>query len=520
MSKNIICFHLIDKHVKTMEKFKSMPKECCFEHSKPEKTDVPLWICLDCGQVGCSRYSENQCMLNHVKDTGHRIAVNPDENLLWCYECDDELHEMLLTNEDLGNNKLYKQTDKRVNLINNINYKLKTKAMNQITNSIFSGQKNTMAIGIGKKTNGVANSLSRKDDNIFGLRNLGNTCFFNSVAQVMLNTDLFIQYLTYHKNKFGFGSVSLEFINLAQKTTNDVKNPKSLFSKLIGINKMYGYYNQQDSHECFNNFIELLEKDLKKSKIQNELPFIGYLTYNSKCLNCNFSEYIFEESYTIMLDISKNKEYGSIKSELEKRLIESVNTGNYLNKVPNDQIVENKNLNLANFNKDSDELYENALWVKRKNSTSNFEKRIYDFFSHNVHSHKHEGYRCEKCKDNSEYGFTRYSIVRPPPILIVCLKRFSQVSMFNFHKKDKKIHFPANFNLNEYCVSINGERQTANYELYGAVQHSGSLRGGHYTCYVKKESGQWYYISDSYYNAVDENKALNSSAYLLFYRRV
>ena len=97
-------------------------------------------------------------MLNHVKDTGHRIAVNPDENLLWCYECDDELHEMLLTNEDLGNNKLYKQTDKRVNLINNINYKLKTKAMNQITNSIFSGQKNSIAIGIGKKTNGVANS--------------------------------------------------------------------------------------------------------------------------------------------------------------------------------------------------------------------------------------------------------------------------------------------------------------------------------------------------------------------------
>uniref|UniRef100_A0A8C4RSB7 ubiquitinyl hydrolase 1 n=1 Tax=Erpetoichthys calabaricus TaxID=27687 RepID=A0A8C4RSB7_ERPCA len=80
------------------------------------------------------------------------------------------------------------------------------------------------------------------------------------------------------------------------------------------------------------------------------------------------------------------------------------------------------------------------------------------------------------------------------------------------------------------------------YSLYGIVEHSGSMRGGHYTAYVKirappkkqdyrkhvmglKEAtgglpGQWVYVSDTHVQAVPESRVLNSQAYLLFYEEL
>lgn len=93
------------------------------------------------------------------------------------------------------------------------------------------------------------------------------------------------------------------------------------------------------------------------------------------------------------------------------------------------------------------------------------------------------------------------------------------------------------------------------YSLYGIVEHSGSIHGGHYVAYVKvrppleensyrwqfipknqKEkgdnapkgamgepevpAGKWYYISDSYVSEVPETKVLSAQAYLLFYERI
>lgn len=93
------------------------------------------------------------------------------------------------------------------------------------------------------------------------------------------------------------------------------------------------------------------------------------------------------------------------------------------------------------------------------------------------------------------------------------------------------------------------------YSLYGVVEHSGSIHGGHYVAYVKvrpklqpnsyrwnflpknqanKKSsdnlgalgepeippGKWFYISDSYVSQVNESKVLGAQAYLLFYERI
>lgn len=93
------------------------------------------------------------------------------------------------------------------------------------------------------------------------------------------------------------------------------------------------------------------------------------------------------------------------------------------------------------------------------------------------------------------------------------------------------------------------------YSLYGVVEHSGSIHGGHYVAYVKVRPklerksyrwnflpknqkkiqsednlkpagdpdippGKWFYISDSYVHEVNESKVLDAQAYLLFYERI
>uniref|UniRef100_A0A803XYB3 Ubiquitin carboxyl-terminal hydrolase n=1 Tax=Meleagris gallopavo TaxID=9103 RepID=A0A803XYB3_MELGA len=105
-----------------------------------------------------------------------------------------------------------------------------------------------------------------------------------------------------------------------------------------------------------------------------------------------------------------------------------------------------------------------------------------------------------------------------PPILTLHLKRFQQ----NVAEGNTKVL----------------------YSLYGVVEHSGTMRSGHYTAYAKIRNmnnhlsdlvlqghppqaletepikGQWFHISDTHVQAVSTSKVLSSQAYLLFYERL
>ena len=69
------------------------------------------------------------------------------------------------------------------------------------------------------------------------------------------------------------------------------------------------------------------------------------------------------------------------------------------------------------------------------------------------------------------------------------------------------------------------------YRLVGVVEHSGTMRGGHYVAYFKgamsrgkieKEGGRstWYYASDAHVHEVSLTEVLQSEAYILFYEKM
>ncbi|XP_029927755.1 ubiquitin carboxyl-terminal hydrolase 45 [Myripristis murdjan] len=132
-----------------------------------------------------------------------------------------------------------------------------------------------------------------------------------------------------------------------------------------------------------------------------------------------------------------------------------------------------------------------------------------------------------------------------PPVITLHLKRFHQAGM-NLRKVNRHVDFPLILDLAPFCSATcknlaAGERVL--YSLFGIVEHSGSMRGGHYTAYVKVRSpqrktdqqrrnlsgareassssqGQWVYISDTTVQTVPESRVLNSQAYLLFYEEM
>ena len=79
----------------------------------------------------------------------------------------------------------------------------------------------------------------------------------------------------------------------------------------------------------------------------------------------------------------------------------------------------------------------------------------------------------------------------PPPVLTIHLKRFQQ-TMYNLRKVNKHVDFPINLDVAAFCSStafsmpnIQKGLTEIRYSLFGVVEHSGRLQGGHYTSYVK-----------------------------------
>ncbi|XP_054916248.1 ubiquitin carboxyl-terminal hydrolase 47-like isoform X3 [Poeciliopsis prolifica] len=95
---------------------------------------------------------------------------------------------------------------------------------------------------------------------------------------------------------------------------------------------------------------------------------------------------------------------------------------------------------------------------------------------------------CDKCEDNRDTT-VKYELKHHPEILILLLKRFEYNYQCMSYSKDNRAV--------DVCHTIDlPENQT--YELYGLVDHFGTLSGGHYTATIKPEDEEnWYEFSDS-----------------------
>lgn len=78
------------------------------EETTPESTETcmncsaseNLWVCLICGNLGCSRYAPEQHSLKHFVETGHCFAMEVATSRVWDYAGDNYVHRLITSEAD------------------------------------------------------------------------------------------------------------------------------------------------------------------------------------------------------------------------------------------------------------------------------------------------------------------------------------------------------------------------------------------------------------------------------------
>ncbi|KAI1429243.1 hypothetical protein F5Y12DRAFT_727337 [Xylaria sp. FL1777] len=125
---------------------------------------------------------------------------------------------------------------------------------------------------------------------------------------------------------------------------------------------------------------------------------------------------------------------------------------------------------------------------------------------------------CPRCKEHRRAS-KKLDLWKTPDILVIHLKRFSS-SGFRRDKLETLVDFPTeNLDITSRVLQSEEGKQE-NYDLIGVDCHYGGLGGGHYTAYAKSFiDGQWYSYNDSSVSKTTADRIVDSSAYMLFYRR-
>ena len=116
---------------------------------------------------------------------------------------------------------------------------------------------------------------------------------------------------------------------------------------------------------------------------------------------------------------------------------------------------------------------------------------------------------CHNCQGPEDFS-KRYTINKLPYVLILSLKRFKYNKNYNF-KLRQMITYPL------YDLEIGNDKIKKKYDLYGIINHYGSITGGHYTCIIKDKDKEWTLCNDSNVYKIEEKRVMHANAYILFY---
>ncbi|XP_065273230.1 ubiquitin carboxyl-terminal hydrolase 2 isoform X1 [Emys orbicularis] len=339
-------------------------------------------------------------------------------------------------------------------------------------------------------------SNSKTVQGLTGLRNLGNTCFMNSILQCLSNTKELRDYCLQNQyvrdlnsNSRMHTALMAEFAKLIQllwtSSPNEAVSPSEFKTQIQRYAPRFVGYNQQDAQEFLRFLLDGLHSEVNRVLVRprshldnlDHLPddekgrqmwrkyqeredsrigdlFVGQLKSSLTCSECGYCSTAFDPFWDLSLPIAK-------KSYSEVTLLDCMRL----------------------FTK------EDVLDGDEKPTCCRCKTRT----------------RCTK----------KFSIQRFPKILVLHLKRFSEArirtskltTFISFQLKD--------LDLREFAAQSCNH---AVYNLYAVSNHSGTTMGGHYTAYCKSPvSGEWHTFNDSRVTPMSSSHVRSSDAYLLFY---
>lgn len=332
-----------------------------------------------------------------------------------------------------------------------------------------------------------------KESGLSGLYNLGNTCYINSILQILSHThDLKNNIFKSKLNNCNDTLLLKEWINLDKLiwSKNCVIKPNRFINVLHSIsnyrnNNLFNGFEQNDASEFIIFLFESFHNSCKKNVEMNikgqplkEVDKIAIECYKS------FIK-LHQNDYSVIIQLFYSMQITYNIKMIDNTTISYCCQSNFILNLP--------------INRNTETLYD-CFDYYLKDEELKDENSIIDE------------------KDNKKYDAIQKTVFwNLPTILIVSFKRFSYDGT---KKENKLIKFPINnLNLSKYIIGY--KKNDHIYDLYAVCNHSGRLQGGHYTSFVKTQNDKWYHFNDSIVTKINniEKTIISSKAYCLFYKK-
>ncbi|XP_014277447.1 ubiquitin carboxyl-terminal hydrolase 2 isoform X1 [Halyomorpha halys] len=339
----------------------------------------------------------------------------------------------------------------------------------------------------------ASSSLSSTSNGLSGLRNIGNTCFLNSVVQCLSNTKVLKEFLINKefmseiRNSESRGALIKSFSEVIMELWSGegkVVNTTAFKAQIQRYAPRFMGYNQQDAQEFLRYLLEGLHDDINRVAVKpRNLPEIDdNLSDSLKASEC-WKQYLrCDNSRIVDLFV------GQLKSTLQ--------------------------CTSCGHSSTTFEVFWDLSLPLPSRSGSLRLSQCLDHFTKEEVLDGDEMPTCCKCKTRRKCT-KRFSIQKFPKILVLHLKRFSPSE--RYRKLSATVEFPlTNLDMSGYSTTP----QVATYNLYAVSNHSGTAYSGHYTAYcLHSGSGHWYEFNDSRVSSISPRSVVSSEAYILFYEQ-
>ena len=341
-----------------------------------------------------------------------------------------------------------------------------------------------------------SNFVSSLIRSLIGLNNLGDTCYMNSILQILIHTRQFVEDMIVIDSDNNIKPITTSLNSLFKNILIDKKeiikgDNKSFISQYSyspiefkeNFCKLYPAYEsgQQDCLEFLRILFEVLSrennknykityykeldtKDKSKSQLNKEYhqnfinrenSFIA-LYYYQQIINifeckCGYKSYNFEKILDIPLLLPKSRNYFDLKDLIDNNFIE-----------------------------------DNIDWI----------------------------YKCIQCKQKNIIHIKKTKFTKLNNILIFNIQRLDRIKKV---KNKSLLKFYEHIDLKKYCDDLMDDSNTK-YKLYGIINHIGDINHGHYYANIKIDNF-WYEFNDSSVKSLENINFESDEVCILFYNK-